>query len=243
MPERPTHRVARQPNISGRYLADFMAASERAKRTILRGCKYRPIAKIVQHNLARRAVTDFLTSGASDIQVLRAEAKRLRAMMADTDFDRQVLDNNADYIDAYAQAYDPCQMPVVMPTSWREDFRVDLNGVQVNPEVRFALSRVTRTNRARTGFVTFRYAKDSPLAEDVALWQSSLLLGCRKLADAGRDDGAEAEGKLCITLDAFTGKAYAAPTDAVSRFLNMKAACATIAEQWPGIIPPEGAVT
>jgi hypothetical protein len=53
---------------------------------------------------------------------------------------------------------------------------------------------------------------------------------------------AEAEGKLCLTIDASGGVCHSAPTDAVSRFNNMEAACATISEWWPNIAAPEGAV-
>ena len=53
---------------------------------------------------------------------------------------------------------------------------------------------------------------------------------------------AEPEGKLCLTLDMFSGKAYPAPTDSVSRFKNMQAACVVIAERWENIKPPANAV-
>ena len=42
-----THNVLKSPKISLRYLADYMAASEKARRTIIRGCKYQPIARVV----------------------------------------------------------------------------------------------------------------------------------------------------------------------------------------------------
>jgi len=56
------------------------------------------------------------------------------------------------------------------------------------------------------------------------------------------EEAAEPEHKLCVTIDAYTGVAHAAPTDAVRRFQNMRAACETIAEWWPRVAPPTGAV-
>jgi hypothetical protein len=35
---------------------------------------------------------------------------------------------------------------------------------------------------------------------------------------------------------------HEAPTDSVSRFKNMEAACASIAERWPNVAPPPNAV-
>ncbi len=45
-----THREVKSPQVNARYLADFMAASEVAKRSIIRGCKYQSIARVVQHD-------------------------------------------------------------------------------------------------------------------------------------------------------------------------------------------------
>jgi hypothetical protein len=52
----------------------------------------------------------------------------------------------------------------------------------------------------------------------------------------------EAERALCITLDAYTGKCHAAPTNAVYLFNEMKAACTTLADRWAAIKPPKNAI-
>ena len=52
-----THREILKPEISIRYLADYMAAmsrgGHRSGRRIIDGCKYRPIGRIVQHSEAQ----------------------------------------------------------------------------------------------------------------------------------------------------------------------------------------------
>lgn len=240
MPQNATHRLVRRPKMTGRYLADYMTASERARRTIVRGCKYRPIAKIIQHDRAKNAVSRFLLEGQTDCDALTREAMSLRGHMADTPFDRDLLDNNADYIDAFAEAFDELALPNAERLRFDGSYRISLSGVQINPDIRFALQRVTRTNRLRTGLATLRYAKGKALPEETGLWQSSLLYGCRIAVDD--DSNAEAEQQLCITIDAATGATYAAPGDALSRFRNMEAACQSIAERWDSIDPPDGAV-
>ena len=62
--EQKTHREVPEPEISVRHLADFMAASERARRTIVEGCKYRPIARLVQHKEATLAISGAIQKGA-----------------------------------------------------------------------------------------------------------------------------------------------------------------------------------
>src|SRR6266700_3165515 len=97
-----THRLVKDPQISARYLADYMAASEQAKRTIVRKCKYQAIARVVQHDEAKAAVSQFMRGGEGDIGALTDKAQSLRDRLADDDFDRDLYDHNADYIDRFA---------------------------------------------------------------------------------------------------------------------------------------------
>ncbi|EMD83071.1 hypothetical protein C725_1669 [Pacificimonas flava] len=161
-------------------------------------------------------------------------------MMADTDFDRNLFDLNADVLDAYAEVFDPEKFPKAEIAPMPDPFTLDMAGVEVKPDLRLALQRTTKTNRLRTGFLSIRYAKGKPLSEDVGKWQSSLLFACRKMLDG--DDQKAAEHKLCVTLDAATGEFIEAPGDAVSRFANMEAACQSIAERWDSIEPPPNAI-
>ena len=84
-----------------------------------------------------------------------------------------------------------------------------------------------------------RYAKGKPLAAAVGDNQSAAIFG---LLSMSKSEGLEADKTICITLDAATGKVFPAPGAAGSIFANMKAACASIAERWPNIKPPKGAV-
>lgn len=52
MSESPTHRLVKTPKVNSRYLSDYMVASERMRRTIIRDCKYRKIASATSTNAA-----------------------------------------------------------------------------------------------------------------------------------------------------------------------------------------------
>jgi len=240
MPDKPTHRVVESPKVHGRYLSDYMNSSERARRTIIRGCKYPPIAKLLQHHIAKSFITAFLKKDDRQKDDLTGEAERLRNMMADSPFDRDLFDNNADFLNAYAEVFSADQLPSAEISPIPDAFKVNLNGVDVNPDLRLGLQRTMNNNRVRTGLLTIRYAKGKALPTETGLWQSSLLFGCRKMLDV--EDESAAEKKLCVTLDAFTGELIAAPGDALSRFKNMEAACQSIAERWDSVEPPPNAV-
>lgn len=241
MIDKPTHRWVKTPKMSSRFLSDYMAASEVRKRTIVRDCKYRKIARGIQHGRAKAFIANSLKSGTLSVDSLYEEGNRLLDMMADSDFERDALDVNGDFLIAYSEAFSMDTFPKTaeIPTAPAE-IKVDLNGVEVNPDIWSGLQRVNLKNRLRTGLITIRYAKGKPLDEEVGKHQSSILFGIRKFID-GEEENA-AEEKLCLTLDCVTGNFISAPTDATRRFQNVQAACASIAERWDSIAPPEKAI-
>jgi len=235
-----THREIKSPQTTARYLADYMAASERARRTIIRACKYQPITRVIQHNDAKLAVSRSLWDAEVGPAFLNEESRRLRERLADDDFDREVNEHNADYIDRFAKVYPGLSLPDAELSPVGEDVSVNINGVKVNLGLHARLKRITRTNKVRVGAAALRYAKGKSLSREVGLWQSAFMFGY--LAQEEAQDGADAEQKLCLTIDAYKGVAIPAPTNSLSRFRNMEAACATIAERWDNIEPPKGAV-
>lgn len=160
MSETPTHRLVKTPKINSRYLSDYMVASERARRTIIRDCKYRKIARAIQHERAKAFISNSLRSGSLSAKTLREEGGRLLEMMADTDFERDTLDINGDFLVAYGEVFSMESFPKTAEvTAYPVNFSINLNGVDFNPDLRFGTQRITRTNRLRTGFGTVRYAK------------------------------------------------------------------------------------
>lgn len=240
MSEKKTHRLVKNPTMSARDLADYMVASETARRTIVRDSKYRPIARIMQHNEAKMAVSKFVRSGGDDPTQLTDTATQLRSRMADNDFERDLYDHNADYIEKFAEVHRKIEMPVAELMAAGAYQPLTANGVKVSPDIQFRLKRITRTNKIKVGASVLRYAKGKAAPEEACMWHSAFLFGY--LGETG-DGTVEPEHKLCLTIDAYAGIAHAAPTDAVRRFSNMLAACASIAERWPNVAPPPNAVT
>ena len=98
-----THVEVTEPEISVRYLADFMAASERKRRSIVEGCKYRPIARLVQHKEATIAISGAIQKGPLDAEALKEKAKFIRNKLADDDFEALTNEVNADYVEKFSE--------------------------------------------------------------------------------------------------------------------------------------------
>ena len=234
-----THRLVNEPKMSAKELADFMIASEMARRTLIRNCKYRPIARVTQHNLAKQCLSKFIRGGHSDIGILLGEAERLRGMLTDNEFERDLYDHNADYIARFADVQAQIAFPSAEVQPQGAAVSHFANGVKVNADLQFRLRRLTKTNKAKIGAGVFRYAKGKPLASEAAAYHAAFVFGVLGTTAIEPD---VPEEKLCLVIDAYAGQCHYAPTDSKRRFSNMEAACATIAERWPNVAPPVGAV-
>lgn len=234
-----THRLVKEPKMTAKELADYMAASETARRTLIRNCKYRPIARITQHNLAKQCLSKFFRGGGSDASALLEEAERLRGILVDSEFERDLNDHNADYISRFAEVHAQIVMPSADVLPQGPAVTHMANGVKVNADLQFRLRRLTRSNKVKIGAGVFRYAKGKPVDETAVAWHAAFVYGVLGATATAPD---EPEEKLCLVIDAYAGRSHPAPTDSTRRFGNMLAACATIAERWPNVAPPDGAI-
>ncbi len=238
--EKKTHRLVKTPQISARYLADYMAATDVARRSILVGSKYQPIARLVQHDEAKMTLSKFFRAENPETDDLIAAALKLRNRMADTPFERDVFDHNADYLDRAAKVVGQIQLPNadVLPTGPAPAIVIET--VKVRPDIQFRLRRVTNTNKVKVGGATFRYSKGKALKTDIGEWQSAFLLAYLRHTELEAE--ADSERALCLTIDAYSGNVIAAPGDSVNLYKNMVAACAAIAARWDNIQPPANAM-
>lgn len=238
--EQKTHRVVVDPRMAVRYLADYMAAGGQKRRTILRDCKYPRIARVVQHDEAKETIGEFIRGGCSDPLLLLQKAEALKNAPAADDFERQVLDINADYMLRFFQVYQLVALPTAEVLPPKQYAPMVIHGVKVPFSPAVVFRRLTSTNKVKMGALMLRYAKGRSLKPEVASFQSAIIFGYVKEHLA--KDGADADLSLCITVDCHSGSAYPAPGNSITRFKNTKAECATIGEAWPAISPPPGAV-
>lgn len=126
------------------------------------------------------------------------EAQRLRDMMADDDFDREVLDNNADYVERFAEITPSLVLPAADMIPPGDCPPLVINGTTVTVDLCFRLRRMTKTNKAKVGAATLRYAKGKALAPEIGAWQSAFIVGY--LGQDAPQENAQPEGKLCLSV-------------------------------------------
>jgi hypothetical protein len=234
-----THVVVAVPEMDVRQLADYMAGSDRKKRAVLTDCKYRPIARLMQHKEARIVVASAMRNGEKDRQALKEKADFVRSKLATDDFESATNEANADFIQRFSEIVADIELPTAEILPGKVFPKLVVNGVKIrfSPSLRFR--RLTKTNKVKIGGLMLRYAKGKALAPAVGDYQSALI--CGLIGDSKEETAAEADKPLCLTLDVITGTMFAAPSKSASMYANTKAACQSIAEQWPNLPPPKGA--
>lgn len=241
MPDDKTHSLREKPGMSASKLADYMAASEQARRSLLRGCKYRPIARVVQHQAAKESIAESLSSGMSGDGVLETRIEILRNGLHGSDFDNEVAEHNADFIERFLQMKPqiPSQAKEIMKAGKMPPLNLDGFSLSFAPDL--ILRRTNIRNVPKMGVAFLRYGKNKPISDEVGCWQSAIAFGYldTKLKQGTSDT--DPEKQLCVTLDVWSGKSHAAPGNAIYRFNEVKAACAGIVERWALIAPPENA--
>ena len=234
----PTHREIHNPQMTARYLAEYMYASARRQRSILRDSKYQPIAPLPQHTDAKNIVSRWCADNTVD---LYRESTRLRNTRASSNFQRTLLDNNADYIDRFASICGNLHLPssdVIVHSGNRE--HRNISGVKINVEIHLLLQRYVKSNRTKIGLAILRYSKGSSLNPLEAHWHASFLHEFWKSRNT--KSNVDVEKKLCLVIDAYSGRRYETPGNSRSRYLNMEAACKTIRDQWSNIQKPSHAI-
>jgi len=240
--EKKTHGFRAKPGMSIRMLADYMSASEQAKRTLLTKCKYPPIAPVIQHKDAQESIADRLSRvGATDDDIV-SRSETLRSGLQGTPFEIEVAENNADYLDRYLEV--PFAIPPRVQTVERGDKMppLQIEGFNLTCTPHLLFKRVNRRNTPKIGLGFFRYARGKALPIETACWQSAIGFGYLKTKLEQGLGEIDPERDLCIVFDVWTGKSHSAPGNAVYRFNEVRAICAGIAQRWGNIPPPQGAV-
>lgn len=242
MPEDKTHSFRERPGMSASKLADYMAASEQARRSILRACKYRPIARVVQHQRAKESIADSLSTPDFGLGILETQVEILRNGLHGSDFDNEVAEHNADYIECFMEMQPelPSKAAEISKSGKMQPLDIDGFSLSFNPDL--ILKRVNRRNTPKMGVAFFRYGKNKPISDEVGCWQSAISFGYLDTKLKQGLSETDPEKDLCATLDIWSGKCHPAPGNSIYRFNEVRAACAGIVERWEQIAPPENAV-
>jgi hypothetical protein len=217
-----------------------MSGSERNKRNVVEGAKFKPIMRLRQHKDAQRIITKCFCGGKSQQAEFEAEIDRLSRKICDSDHEAKERDINVGYLRRILSLYDQIKLPRHELEACGKLPPIVAKGTTVKFAPQMVVRGVGRGNVPIIGALSLRYAKGKALPENEAKFEAAFALGY--LRSSPIDDVAEPRDKLCLVFDGHTGTFTCAPGDSATRFANMTAACESIANMWDKIQPPKGAV-
>lgn len=237
---KPTHRVVSSPTIPIQYLADYMAASDQARRGIAQKCKYKSLARTFQHQLARKTISDHIIDGNPLPGNLSEKAQGIRELLTADEFEEKINQHNADFVDSFAANFSHATFAGFEIMAAMQIQQPTYNGTLVRFVPSLLTYRMTKANTQKIGAVMFRYAKGKPVSERVAWFQAAFMFGL--FSENPFMEEAKPEGKLCRVMCAVSGNVFTAPTTSIYKFNEMKAVCGDLAERWPNIPAPPNSV-
>lgn len=240
--EQKTHILRQNPGMSLRMLADYMAASEQAKRSILTKCKFAPKAAVIQHRDAQESISDRLSRLDATDEDVENRIETLRSGLQATPFEIEVAEHNADYLEHFLENR------ISLPTKAQQILKGDkmpslmIEGVSISCSPHIILRRTNRRNVPKIGLGFFRYSKGKSLPKDIADWQNAIAFGYLKTKLEQGLAETDPEKELCAVFDIWGARTHVAPNNSVYRFNEVKAACAGIGQRWAQIPPPPNAI-
>ena len=157
-----------------RELADYVTGSERNRRNVVQGAKYKPIMRLRQHKDAQRIITKCFSGGKSDSGDLASEIDRLSRKICDRDHEAKERDINVGYLSHVLSLYDDIKLPF----NGMEPAAKLPSIVAHDTTVKFAPQMIVRSsgkgNVSFIGSVSLRYAKGKALDEAEAKSEAKL---------------------------------------------------------------------
>lgn len=243
MPDiKKTHTLRSSPGMSIRMLADYMTASEQAKRTILTRSKFAPIAPTIQHDAARESIVGHLSSGAGSTDAIHLRIATLKSGLQGSPFEVEKAENNADYLERYLEMAPPLPPRAQQVTAGEKMPQLEIEGFALRCSPEFIFRRVTRTNVPKMGLGFLRYSKGKGLPVETACWQGAIAVGYLTTKLQQGLGEVDADREITAVIDVWTGQCHVAPSNSTYRFNEVKAACAGIAQRWAQIPAPPNAV-
>jgi hypothetical protein len=117
--------------------------------------------------------------------------------------------------------------------------KLAIANVSISVSLDLLVEKPAKTGAKSVGAVVFIFSKTGGQEKNVdKRCKTVAMLAYETLKTHLRTD-ATIDPKLCMALDVFSGKIYAAKTEQRQLFTNVETNCEDVATIWPGVKPPK----
>ncbi len=237
--QKGNRRVVTSPRISLNKLGEYMTASVRRRRTIIRDQKYpKPHKGTATYAAARETLARHFESGAQDHARLSEAIRNLASHPFQADWQNKHRASCRLALQAFIDFYPPSFLDfglsdsVVTAGRHNQSVNLKISGVQVSVRPDAYLQGTLREAPV-VGLLKLHFSKDHPVDPDAGHYIATLLHLYAEGQLAGPSVSASRDH--CIVLDVRHGSVYTAPKCFKTRREELRAACEEIAQRWESI--------
>jgi hypothetical protein len=232
-PSPPPQRVRTSPYISLNLLGEYMVASFKRQRTILRTLKFPKDCVGPQFDPAQKAVVRYLAGGGGGASRLRPIIDGLLTGDGRGDWFERRDKLSAQAAECLLNMEGQLKLEgLAVSEGCDRSHRTTIGGVVVSvyPDL---VVRGEKGGEPIVGAMKFRYVKTKPVNAEWAQYSATILH--RYVESELALEGEVAQRTLCRVVDVFAGKVYEAPGTFKARRENVEAACWHIKNSWDSI--------
>lgn len=218
-----------QPRISVNKLGEYISAAPARRRRIVIDQK-RPRDFIVpRYGAAVEKIVAYLSRKLSERDLLQA-IEDLEDDCEGTEWQAQTNQLCADAIGCFLDCLDLLEFDGISlsaPSKAQAYLKIGGITVSVRPELEMR-GRLSRGATSR-GFLKLYFSKTYPLDDQ----SGTAVATCLRQYAEEMFSTAEVDNQLCLVVDVFAGKIFAAPRAYKRRLRDIEAACEEISRAWP----------
>ena len=233
-------KVVQSPRMSVNKLGEYLCASVRRRRTIIRDQKYRkPFGGVARYSDARAAIVRQISASPGNYDTLNGTAKKLsqpHPFLAKWQNEHRVSCFKA--ITSFMRSYPVDGLdfgladPVMVAGAHNASVAIKISGVSVSlrPDVYI---RGLLGSKDVVGLLKLHFSKDNPLSVEAGKYVATLLHLYAEESLAS--EKVVASRSQCIVLDVRHGALHTAPDCFKVRRQEIEAACEEISQRWNSI--------
>lgn len=240
-------RVNRHPRFTVLELAEYMAADDGPRETILRDMKYERIARSLVYRTLNQAVSGYLVSPTRDGRILAAARATLEAER-DAALNPRQRDNfvyELRALDAFERSANALQLAGLnIERAPHTGHQLDIHGLTVNIRPTAHIREMRPRGGSYVGALLIDTAKGiaprTPEAErrlTNAMTYAAILLH-QYTAAVLTDSNAKPSPGHSVVFHTHRQERVAAPSNYRRTFRNIEASCRGIVRGWANIVPP-----
>jgi hypothetical protein len=239
-----THKYHPNPRLSANQISDYVfSLSALRRRSILRDAKYPRIAIVIKYDEARLAIRKHLSGSGSGKNILADSLLTLQRRIGDEDMaDGRKKDFKLSIAAIEAFQFNEAEFgfsKLTFKPSPINSPKLAIANVSISVSLDLVVEKPAKTGAKSVGAVVFIFSKTGGQEKNVDKRCKTVAMLTYQTLKTYLKTHDTVDPKLCMAVDVFSGRVYAAKTEQKQLFTNVQTNCEDVATIWPGVKPPK----